>query len=116
MTLDSTKNVRLACSLLAVVLASGCTKSPDAAGTAAVGSPSPPGQLTKVGFQLDWYPAPEHGGEYQALVKNFYRDAGLDVTIVPGGPSSYGIQKVATGRVELSMASCDDVVLAVKRG
>jgi NitT/TauT family transport system substrate-binding protein len=69
-----------------------------------------------VAFQLDWYPAPEHGGEYEALVKNYYRDAGLDVTIVPGGPSSYGIQKVATGRVELSMASCDDVILAVKRG
>jgi len=116
MTLDLTKNVRLARSLLAVALASGCSKSPDSANTAAAGSPPAGRQLTKVGFQLDWYPAPEHGGEYQALVKNYYRDAGLDVTIIAGGPSSYGIQKVATGRVELSMASCDDVVLAVKRG
>jgi NitT/TauT family transport system substrate-binding protein len=49
-------------------------------------------------------------------VKNYYRDAGLDVTIVAGGPDSYGIQKVATGRVDLSMASCDDVILAVKHG
>jgi NitT/TauT family transport system substrate-binding protein len=107
--------VRLACSLLAVALASGCSKSPDSASTAA-GSPTPGGQLIKVGFQLDWYPAPEHGGEYQALVKNFYREAGLDVTIVTGGPDSYGIQKVATGRVDLAMGALDDVILAVKRG
>jgi NitT/TauT family transport system substrate-binding protein len=116
MTLDPIKNVRLACSLLAVALASGCSKSPDSANTAAQGGPSAGRQLLKVGFQLDWYPAPEHGGEYQALVKNFYRDAGLDVTIVTGGPDSYGIQKVATGRVEIAMGACDDVILAVRRG
>jgi NitT/TauT family transport system substrate-binding protein len=115
MTLDFLKIVRLRCFVLAVVLASGCSKSTDSAFTAAPVQKTGR-ELIKVGFQLDWYPAPEHGGEYQALVKNYYRDAGLDVTIVPGGPSSYGIQKVATGRVELSMASCDDVILAVKRG
>jgi NitT/TauT family transport system substrate-binding protein len=116
MTLDLPKNVGLRFFLLAAVLASGCTKSPDSAGTAAQGSPPPGKQLLKVGFQLDWYPAPEHGGEYQALVKGFYRDAGLDVTIVTGGPDSYGIQKVATGRVDMAMGACDDVILAVRRG
>jgi NitT/TauT family transport system substrate-binding protein len=73
-------------------------------------------QPLKVVFQLDWYPAPEHGGEYQALVKNFYRDAGLDVTIAPGGPGPKGIQQVATGRVEFSMGACDDVIMAVEQG
>ena len=72
--------------------------------------------LLKVGFQLDWYPVTEDGGEFQALVKNYYREGGLDVTIVPGGPASYGIQKVATGRVQFSMGACDDVILAVKQG
>lgn len=116
MTLDFLKNVRSGCFLLAAALAPGCSKAPDSAGSSALANPPAAKQLLKVGFQLDWYAAPEHGGEYQALVKNYYRDAGLDVTIIAGGPSSYGIQKVATGRVELSMASCDDVVLAVKRG
>jgi NitT/TauT family transport system substrate-binding protein len=116
MTLDSPKTVRFAGFLLAAVLASGCSRSSDSANTVAQGSPSAGRQLLKVGFQLDWYPAPEHGGEYQALVKGFYRDAGLDVTIVTGGPDSYGIQKVATGRVEIAMGACDDVVLAVRRG
>jgi NitT/TauT family transport system substrate-binding protein len=116
MILDSLKNVRLSGLLLAVVCAAGCSKSSDSAASVAQGDGATPRTLLKVGFQLDWYPAPEHGGEYQALVKNYFRDAGLDVTIVAGGPDSYGIQKVATGRVELSMASLDDVVLAVKHG
>jgi NitT/TauT family transport system substrate-binding protein len=116
MTLDSLKNVRLKCFLLAVVWAAGCSKAPDSTNAVALGN-LPAGQpLLKVNFQLDWYPAPEHGGEYQALVKNFYREAGLDVTIIAGGPSSYGIQKVATGRAEFSMGPCDDVIVAARRG
>jgi NitT/TauT family transport system substrate-binding protein len=69
-----------------------------------------------VDFQLDWYPVAEDGGEYQALVKGYYRDVGLDVTITPGGPGPHGIQQVATGRMQLSMGPCDDVILAVRQG
>jgi NitT/TauT family transport system substrate-binding protein len=42
--------------------------------------------LTKIVFQADWYPQPEHGGFYTALAKGYYKDEGLDVTIQPGGP------------------------------
>jgi NitT/TauT family transport system substrate-binding protein len=42
--------------------------------------------LTRVTLQADWYPQPEHGGFYTALVKGYYQDEGLDVTIQPGGP------------------------------
>ena len=116
MILDSLKKEGLGCLLLAVVWASGCSKSPGPSTSADQGSPAAGAQPLKVVFQLDWYPAPEHGGEYQALVRGYYRGAGLDVTISPGGPGSYGIQKVATGRAELSMGACDDVVRAVSRG
>ena len=111
---DSPNQVRLL--LLAVVFAAGCSKSPDPATKTADDGATAGRQLQKVAFQLDWYPAPEHGGEYQALVGNFYRDAGLDVTIVPGGPMSLGLQKVATGQVQLSMGALDDVVHAVREG
>jgi NitT/TauT family transport system substrate-binding protein len=102
--------------LLAVVWAAGCSKSPDSATTASQENSAASQQPLKVVFQLDWYPAPEHGGEYQALVKNFYRDAGLDLTIAPGGPGPKAIQQVATGRVEFAMGASDDVILAVTRG
>jgi NitT/TauT family transport system substrate-binding protein len=115
MILYSITKVGAACLILGLVLASGCGKSPDAV-VEAGGAPADAAHLEPVGFQLDWYPAPEHGGEYQALVRGYYRAAGLDVTISPGGPGGLGIQKVATGRVQFSMGACDDVILAVKQG
>ena len=35
-----------------------------------------------------------YGGEYQALVKNYYREAGIDLSILPGGPAAFGIQEI----------------------
>jgi NitT/TauT family transport system substrate-binding protein len=116
MTLNSLTHVRLWCLLLAGIGAAGCSKSSESVKTASHEVPAGGQQLLKVEFQLDWYPTPEHGGEYQALVKNYYRQGGLDVTIAPGGPGSYGIQRVAAGQVQLSMGACDDVVLAVRHG
>src|SRR5262245_26956437 len=44
-------------------------------------------QLEKVTFATNWVAEAEHGGFYQALVDGTYRKAGLDVTILPGGPN-----------------------------
>ena len=81
-----------ALSLLAIFImlsAAGCRHSADAT--------NGPG-LTKVILQADWYPQPEHGGFYTALVKGYYKDEGLDVTIVPGGPYVSVEQQVSVGR------------------
>jgi NitT/TauT family transport system substrate-binding protein len=102
--------------LLAGPWVAGCGRSSDSAKTTAQENPAAERQLQKVEFQLDWYPVAEDGGEFQALVKNYYRDAGLDVTFAPGGPGSFGIQKVATGRVQFALGPCDDVILAVRQG
>ena len=34
------------------------------------------------------FPEAEHGGFYAALVRGYYREAGLDVRILPGGPET----------------------------
>ena len=94
-------------------LSGGCGRQPEASSPAKAGQPAP---LAKVDFQLDWYPAPEHGGHYQALVKGYYREAGLDVNIVSGGPGAYGLQKVATGQAAFAMAPGDDIIRAVDQG
>jgi len=102
--------------LLGAAFAAGCGRQPQAARPPGEAGSGPGRQLLKVGFQLDWYPSPEHGGHFQALVKNYYRDAGLDVTIAPGGPGSFPLETVGTGRMELAMGRCDDVILAVRQG
>jgi NitT/TauT family transport system substrate-binding protein len=93
---------------LVVLVLSGCGKK-------AVESAAAPG-LVKIRFQTDWFPQPEHGGYYQALAKGFYREEGLDVEILPGGPNAQVKQGVAMGQAEMGMTNGDDVIVAVARG
>ncbi|MBZ5644503.1 MAG: ABC transporter substrate-binding protein [Acidobacteriia bacterium] len=72
--------------------------------------------LTKITLQADWYPQPEHGGFYTALVKDYYKDEGLDVAIQPGGPYVGVAQQVASGSAQFGMASSDQVLEAVSDG
>lgn len=104
-----------ACTLLAL-LAAGCGRDS--------GAPRPPGSadatvpvpLKKVVLQTDWFPQAEHGGFYQALVKGFYREAGLEVEIWPGGPGAGIKLKVARGDAEFGMNRSDDLIVAASRG
>jgi NitT/TauT family transport system substrate-binding protein len=72
--------------------------------------------LTPVTFLSDWLAQPEHGGFYQAKTRGYYHDAGLDVTLIPGGPNSYGVQKVALGKVDFSIGRIDDVLTQIHNG
>lgn len=72
--------------------------------------------LHKVTLQSDWFPQAEHGGYYQALVKDYYREAGLDVAIWPGGPGAGIKLKVARGDADFGMNRSDDIILAVGQG
>jgi NitT/TauT family transport system substrate-binding protein len=68
--------------------------------------------LTKAVLQADWYPQPEHGGFFTALAKGFYKDEGLDVTILPGGPYITVEQQVSAGAAQFGMGSSDKVLEA----
>lgn len=99
----------LSLAFLAVfLLFAGCGKRAPEGATA-------PG-LVKIKFQTDWYPQPEHGGYYQALAKGYYREEGLEVEILPGGPNAQVKQAVALGQAEFGMTNGDDVIVAVARG
>jgi NitT/TauT family transport system substrate-binding protein len=71
--------------------------------------------LTPVSIQADWYAEAEEGGNYQALARGFYKEAGLDVNILNGGPGGYPMQKVASGVADMALGRSDDVILAVAR-
>lgn len=74
------------------------------------------GGLRKVVLQSDWFPQAEHGGFYQALAKGFYREAGLDVEILPGGPGATIKLNVAKGTADFGLYRSDDVIVAATRG
>jgi NitT/TauT family transport system substrate-binding protein len=104
---------RIAFSLLltAVMILTGCGKK--AAEPAAASAPA---GLVKIKFQTDWYPQPEHGGYYQALAKGYYKEEGLDVEILPGGPNAQVRESVGLGRADIGMTNGDDVIVAIARG
>jgi NitT/TauT family transport system substrate-binding protein len=80
-------------------------------------APAPrPAALAKVILQTDWYAQPEHGGFYQAQAKGYYRDVGLDVEIVQGGPNAIPVQKVALGTAQFAVGRTDELVIAAGRG
>ena len=63
--------------------------------------------------QLDWVAEPEHGGFYQALAKGYFKAAGLDVTIVPGGPNGNVMQKIASGQADIGQSDSTNAILAI---
>jgi len=63
--------------------------------------------------QLDWVAEPEHGGFYQAFAKGYFKAAGLDVTIVPGGPNGNVMQKIASGQADIGQSDSTNSILAI---
>ena len=49
----------------------------------------------KVTVQMKWVPQAQFAGYYVAAAKGYYKDAGLDVTIKPGGPDVIPVQVLA---------------------
>jgi len=82
------------------------------------GNPAPAEShgLIPVRLQADWYPQPEQGGYYTALVKGFYSAEGLDVTILPLGPYTSGPRVVSSGGADFGLGSSDQVLEAVSNG
>ena len=57
----------------------------------------------KVTFGTNWLAEAEHGGYYQAIVDGTYAKAGLDVTIVPGGPQAINRLLLLSGKLDFYM-------------
>ncbi|WP_438447607.1 ABC transporter substrate-binding protein [Gorillibacterium sp. sgz5001074] len=56
-----------------------------------------------VKLQLKWVPQAQFAGYYVALEKGYYKDEGLAVEIVPGGPDIVPEQQVANGAADIGV-------------
>ncbi|MCS5498413.1 ABC transporter substrate-binding protein [Cnuibacter physcomitrellae] len=97
----------LAASLLAVTACSSSSASPES--TSADGT-------TPITLQLGWYANPESGGFYAAESQGYLADAGIDLTITPGGPSVAGTQLVASGQAQFGLADAPSIINAQQQG
>ncbi len=62
-------------------------------------------QLDHVSFGTNWVAEAEHGGFYQALADGTYRQYGLDVTIVEGGPQVNNRLLLIAGKIDFFMSA-----------
>ena len=105
---------RLVLALAACLAAglAGCSRPAPASLPEDVVAKAPP----KIRFKVDWYPQAEHGGFYQAQAKGFYKDAGIDVDIIPGGPGVLVTQMMLTGNIDIAVGRSDDIPVLVSKG
>src|SRR5258708_8143039 len=90
---------RLCILLLIFTVVAGCAKKTETT-TPPPSSSAKPKSLTKVSFQTDWHAQAEHGGFYQALVRGYYKDVGLDVEILPGATNTQIPHSVGLGHFD----------------
>ena len=72
--------------------------------------------LTKVVFSLDFIPLGRHAPWYAALAEGYYKDEGLDVSIIPGQGTAQTIQAVEAGTANIGFVDVPSVVLARGNG
>ena len=74
------------------------------------------GALTPLTFQLNWTAGGPNAGFAAALGEGYYREAGLDVTIVQGNGSGNTAQLVANGRAQVAYADAVTVSQLIAKG
>ncbi len=94
--------------LLVVLVAGGCGPRVERE----AGAPT----RTRIVMQLDWFAEPEHGGFFQAEAEGWYVEAGLDVTLLPGGPNANVHRKLATGEVQFGQSESTTTIQAIAEG
>jgi NitT/TauT family transport system substrate-binding protein len=70
----------------------------------------------KVTLQLKWVPQAQFAGYYVAQAKGYYKDAGLDVTIKPGGPDISPVQVIAGKSADVIVNWMPDALAAREAG
>jgi len=87
------------------------TPAPTVAPTAMPAATATPARLTKVTVMLDWTPNTNHTGLYVALDQGWYKDQGLDVSLVQ--PAESGVEQVvATGKADFGISFEEQVTNA----
>ena len=69
-------------------------------------------EKTDVTIQLKWLPQAQFMGYYVALNKGYYADAGLNVSIIPGGGDISETTAVYTGQVDFGVTWVSNLIAA----
>ena len=72
--------------------------------------------LTKIIFSLDINPQGRHAPWYAAVAEGFFKEEGLDVSIIPSGGGAQSIQNVESGTATMGFMAIPGLALARSSG
>jgi NitT/TauT family transport system substrate-binding protein len=72
--------------------------------------------LTKVIWSLDFIPLGRHAPWYAALAQGYFKEEGLDVSIIPAQGTAQAVQAVESGTAQLGFIDVPSLVLARANG
>lgn len=75
-----------------------------------------PAKRQQVSVRLQWFPMAQFAGIYTAAAKGYYKDAGLDLTINPGGPDFNAITLVTNGSDTFGTWTADQLLISSSKG
>jgi NitT/TauT family transport system substrate-binding protein len=107
----SVRNRLIALAGAAMLVLAACQSSTPGTSAGASG-----GALTPVKFQLQWVAQSQFAGYYAALDQNYYKDEGLDVSLLLGGPQVNNVQVVSTGGADIGTAWLPNMLQAREGG
>jgi NitT/TauT family transport system substrate-binding protein len=67
-------------------------------------------------LRLKWFHQAQFAGFYVANARGYYKSAGLDLDIQPGGPDFPAIQMVAGGNEQFGVTGADQILIARGKG
>lgn len=79
-------------------------------------APTEPADPTSINVQLGWIANVENAGEFVALSNGYFAEAGLDVTLTPGGPGAILEPTVVSGSALIGLSSADTIARANAEG
>jgi len=105
----------LGIALSMAILAAGCGSS-GSGNSSDSGAGSGSAAKIPLRMQLSWTPEAEFAGYLVAKAMGFYSQAGLDVTILPGGPNVNDVQQLVSGAADVTIDRTSTLFQAWSKG
>jgi NitT/TauT family transport system substrate-binding protein len=70
----------------------------------------------KMTLQLNWFHLADHSPVYLALKKGYYKEEGIDLTVLRGSGSGDSAKKVDLGQAEVGISDAPTVLTAISKG
>ena len=83
---------------------------------AALLAAAPASAQDKIQLQLNWFHLADHSPIYLALKKGYYKEEGLELTVLRGSGSADSAKKVDLGQSDIGISDAPTVITAISKG